>query len=70
MKKKTTQTKMEKRFFLLIAILALIAIGVVAYGVGSTLTGGNHVKNADSGTEEETSLQIQKLLCGKDNETA
>ena len=28
MKKKTTQTKMEKRFFLLIAILVLIAIGV------------------------------------------
>lgn len=54
MKKKTTQTKMEKRFFLLIAILALIAIGVVAYGVGSTLTGGNHVKNTDSGTKEET----------------
>lgn len=54
MKKKTTQTKMEKRFFLLIAILALIAIGVVAYGVGSTLTGGNHEKNTDSGTEEET----------------
>lgn len=54
MKIKTTQTKMEKRFFLLIAILALIAIGVVAYGVGSTLTGGDHVKNADSGTEEET----------------
>ena len=54
MKKKTTQTKMEKRFFLLIAILVLIAIGVVAYGVGSTLTGGNHVKNTDSGTEEET----------------
>lgn len=54
MKKKTTQTKMEKRFFLLIAILALIAIGVVAYGVGTTLTGGNHVKNTDSGTEEET----------------
>ena len=53
MKKKTTQTKMEKRFFLLIVILALIAIGVVAYGVGSTLTGGNHVKNTDSGTEEE-----------------
>ena len=24
----------------------------------------------NSGTEEETSLQIQKLLCGKDNETA
>ena len=39
MKKKTTQTKMEKRFFLLIAILVLIAIGVVEYGVGSTLTG-------------------------------
>ena len=39
MKKKTTQTKMEKRFFLLIAVLALIAIGVMAYGVGSTLTG-------------------------------
>ena len=54
MKKKTTQTKMEKRFFLLIAILALIAIGVVAYGVGTNLTGGNHVKNTDSGTEEET----------------
>lgn len=54
MKKKTTQTKMEKRFFLLIAVLVLIAIGVVAYGVGSTLTGGNHVKNTDSGTEEET----------------
>lgn len=54
MKKKTTQTKMEKRFFLLIAILALIAIGVVAYGVGSTLTSGNHVKNTDSGTEEAT----------------
>ena len=54
MKKKTTQTKMEKRFFLLIAILVLIAIGVVAYGVGSTLTGGNHVKNTDSGTEEAT----------------
>lgn len=54
MKKKTTQTKMEKRFFLLIAILALVAIGVVAYGVGSTLTGGNHVKNTDSGTEEAT----------------
>ena len=36
MKKKTTQTKMEKRFFLLIAILALIAIGVVAYGGGQT----------------------------------
>ena len=54
MKKKTTQTKMEKRFFLLIAILALIAIGVVAYGVGSTLTGGNHVKNTDSGTKEAT----------------
>ena len=53
MKKKTTQTKMEKRFFLLIAVLALIAIGVMAYGVGSTLTGGNHVKNTDSGTEEE-----------------
>lgn len=54
MKKKTTQTKMEKRFFLLIVILALIAIGVVAYGVGTNLTGGNHVKNTDSGTEEET----------------
>lgn len=54
MKKKTTQTKMEKRFFLLIAILVLIAIGVVAYGVGTNLTGGNHVKNTDSGTEEET----------------
>lgn len=54
MKKKTTQTKMEKRFFLLIAILVLIAIGVVAYGVGSTLTGGNHVKNTDSGTKEAT----------------
>lgn len=54
MKKKTTQTKMEKRFFLLIAILALIAIGVVAYGVGTNLTGGNHVKNTDSGTEEAT----------------
>lgn len=54
MKKKTTQTKMEKRFFLLIAILALIAIGVVAYGVGTNLTGGNHVKNTDSGTKEET----------------
>ena len=54
MKKKTTHTKMEKRFFLLIAILALIAIGVVAYGVGTNLTGGNHVKNTDSGTEEET----------------
>lgn len=54
MKKKTTQTKMEKRFFLLIAILALVAIGVVAYGVGSTLTGGNHVKNTDSGTKEAT----------------
>ena len=54
MKKKTTQTKMEKRFFLLIAILALIAIGVVAYGVGTNLTGGNHVKNTDSGTKEAT----------------
>ena len=54
MKKKTTQTKMEKRFFLLIAILVLISIGVVAYGVGSTLTGGNHVKNTDSGTKEAT----------------
>lgn len=54
MKKKTTQTKMEKRFFLLIVILALIAIGVVAYGVGTNLTGGNHVKNTDSGTEEAT----------------
>ena len=54
MKKKTTQTKMEKRFFLLIVILALIAIGVVVYGVGTNLTGGNHVKNTDSGTEEET----------------
>ena len=54
MKKKTTQTKMEKRFFLLIAILVLIAIAVVAYGVGTNLTGGNHVKNTDSGTEEET----------------
>ena len=48
MKKKTTQTKMEKRFFLLIAILVLISIGVVAYGVGTNLTGGNHVKNTDS----------------------
>ncbi|MCC2125103.1 hypothetical protein [Hominiventricola filiformis] len=74
MKKKTTQTKMEKRFFLLIAILALIAIGVVAYGVGSTLTGGNHVKNTDSGTEEaadETSdsgkndpLAIHSIIIG------
>lgn len=54
MKKKTTQTKMEKRFFLLISILALIAIGLVAYGVGTNLTGGNHVKNTDSGTEEAT----------------
>ena len=54
MKKKTTQTKMEKRFFLLIAVLTLIVIGVVAYGVGTTLTSGNHVKNTDNGMEEAT----------------
>ena len=79
MKKKTTQTKMEKRFFLLIAILALIAIGVVAYGVGSTLTGGNHVKNTDSGTKEATDetsdsgendpLAIHSIIIG-DTETS
>lgn len=54
MKKKTTQTKMEKRFFLLIAILALIAIGVVAYGVGSTLTGGY---SRDRPVTEETGAE-------------
>ena len=48
MKKQHKST--EKRFFLLVGILALLSIGILAYGVGTMLAGGN--SRDRPGTEE------------------
>lgn len=49
MKKQHKST--EKRFFLLVGILALLSIGILAYGAGTMLAGGN---SRDRPVTEET----------------
>lgn len=52
MKKQHKST--EKRFFLLVGILALLSIGILAYGVGTMLAGGN---SRDRPVTEETGAE-------------
>lgn len=54
--KKKQHTSTEKRFFLLIGILGLLAIGILAYGAGTMLAGG-HIRDRpvteENGTEKD-----------------
>ena len=52
MKKQHKST--EKRFFLLVGILALLSLGILAYGVGTMLAGGN---SRDRPVTEETGAE-------------
>ena len=52
--KKKQPTSTEKNFFLLIGILILLSIGIMAYGAGTMLAGGN---SRDRPVTEETSAE-------------
>ena len=54
--KKKQHTSTEKRFFLLIGILGLLAIGILAYGAGTMLAGGHsrdRPVTEENGTEKD-----------------
>lgn len=70
--KKKQHTSTEKRFFLLVGILGLLAIGILAYGAGTMLAGG-HIRDrpvieeatdeaSDSG--ENDPLAIHSIIIG------